>query len=89
MPDQGMAWLTLGDLTAGLMGGGFVYTNKDSVSVGLVVGLDKIGSVETTVEDMLLKFQAYPAVALVLKGAQLKNTVPISYLRVAIIPCLV
>ena len=73
MPDQGMAWLTLGDLTAGLMGGGFVYTNKDSVSVGLVVGLDKIGSVETTVEDMLLKFQAYPAVAQLLKGAQLKE----------------
>ncbi len=32
--DDGMAWLTLGDMTSGLLGGGFIYTNKDSLSVG-------------------------------------------------------
>ena len=36
--DDGMAWLTLGDMTSGLLGGWFIYTNKDSLSVGMVVG---------------------------------------------------
>lgn len=26
--DDGMAWLTLGDMTSGLLGGGFIYTIK-------------------------------------------------------------
>ena len=25
--DEGMAWLTLGDMTDGLLGGGFLYKN--------------------------------------------------------------
>lgn len=30
--DEGMAWLTLGDMADGLLGGGFIYTNKESLS---------------------------------------------------------
>ncbi len=37
--DEGMAWLMLGDVTDGLPGGAFLYTNRDSVSLGLVIAL--------------------------------------------------
>ncbi len=36
---EGLAWLMMGDITGGLPGGAFLYTNKDSVSLGLVVML--------------------------------------------------
>ena len=37
---EGLAWLFMGDVTGGLPGGAFLYTNKDSVSIGLVVMLE-------------------------------------------------
>jgi electron transfer flavoprotein-quinone oxidoreductase len=38
-PGEGVAHLFLGDVTKGLFGGGFLYTNKESVSLGIVVGI--------------------------------------------------
>jgi electron transfer flavoprotein-quinone oxidoreductase len=40
--DEGCAHLFLGDVTQGLFGGGFLYTNKETVSIGLVVGIDAL-----------------------------------------------
>ncbi|MGB9631345.1 MAG: FAD-dependent oxidoreductase [Candidatus Methanodesulfokora sp.] len=37
--DSGMAWLMMGDVTKGIPGGGFLYTNQDTVSLGIVVNL--------------------------------------------------
>ncbi len=37
--DEGCAQLYFGSLTKGLTGGGFLYTNKESVSLGIVVGI--------------------------------------------------
>lgn len=71
--DQGMAWLTLGDMTDGLLGGGFVYTNKDSLSVGMVVGLEDIGTASKSVDTMMNDFLAHPSIAPLLKNAQLKE----------------
>jgi electron transfer flavoprotein-quinone oxidoreductase len=36
---EGVAHLFLGEVTKGLFGGGFLYTNKESVSLGIVVGI--------------------------------------------------
>jgi electron transfer flavoprotein-quinone oxidoreductase len=38
-PGEGVAHLFLGDATKGLFGGGFLYTNRESVSLGVVVGI--------------------------------------------------
>lgn len=38
-PGEGVAHLFLGDVTKGLFGGGFLYTNRASVSLGVVVGI--------------------------------------------------
>jgi len=40
--DQGAAFALVGDCTRGVGGGGFCYTNRDSISVGVVVRLDDL-----------------------------------------------
>jgi electron transfer flavoprotein-quinone oxidoreductase len=37
---EGAAHVFVGDCTGGLRGGGFLYTNKDSLALGMVVGAD-------------------------------------------------
>jgi len=36
---EGCAHLFIGDVTKGMFGGGFLYTNKSSVSIGIVIGI--------------------------------------------------
>lgn len=69
--NDGLSWLFMGDITHGLMGGGFIYTNKNSLSIGVVVGLEHIGESDATIEDMMNEFMAYPTVARLLKGGKL------------------
>ena len=38
-PGEGAAHLFMGAVTKGMLGGGFLYTNKESISLGLVVGM--------------------------------------------------
>ncbi|MET1128439.1 MAG: FAD-dependent oxidoreductase [Thermoproteota archaeon] len=47
---EGLAWVLVGEVTGYLPGGAFVYTNRDSVSVGIVVYLGK--AVELAKEDV-------------------------------------
>ncbi len=39
---EGAAQLFLGAVTGGLMGGGFLYTNSESISLGLVIGMEQL-----------------------------------------------
>lgn len=68
---EGTAWLSMGDVTRGLMGGGFIYTNKESISVGMVVSLAHIGQSDKNIEEMMNDFVATPAIAHLLKDAKL------------------
>lgn len=43
-PGEGAAQLFMGALTRGMMGGGFLYTNKESLSLGIVVGMEQLRS---------------------------------------------
>ena len=61
--DEGIAWEFIGSCTRGLPGGGFIYTNKDSLSVGIVVQLNAIIEKEFTANDLLEDFKKHPAVA--------------------------
>lgn len=66
---EGAARLYLGEVTAGKFGGGFVYTNIDSVSVGLVIGIrDAAESAEINVPELLEKFKSRPETACLVKG---------------------
>lgn len=39
---EGAAHLFMGSVTRGMLGGGFIYTNKDSLCLGIVVGMEHL-----------------------------------------------
>ncbi|GIU32151.1 FAD-dependent oxidoreductase [Shewanella sp. MBTL60-007] len=69
--DEGCAWLFAGSPANGLMGGGFIYTNKNSVSLGIVCGLHDIGSSNKTVPQMLEDFKNHSMIKPLIEGGKL------------------
>jgi electron transfer flavoprotein-quinone oxidoreductase len=57
--------------TEGIRGGGFIYTQIDTLSVGVVVHLDSLMQKKIPPYDLLARFVVSPAVAPLLKGARL------------------
>ena len=89
---QGAAWLFAGDATHGAFGGGFLYTNRESISIGVVAGIESVAKKATRpVYQMLEDLKAHPAVAPVIAGARVVehsgHMVPEGGL--AMMPCLV
>lgn len=69
--DEGAAWLFAGDATHGHVGGGFMYTNKDSISLGVVATIsDLMENSDTPVYQMLEDLKAHPAVAPLIRGGK-------------------
>ncbi|GKX56719.1 oxidoreductase FixC [Leminorella grimontii] len=69
--DEGLAWLFAGTPSGGHMGGGFLYTNKNTVSLGLVLGLHNVDKFSRSVPQMLEDFKHHPAVAPLIKDGKL------------------
>ena len=76
-PGEGKAVFFIGEFMHEVGGGAFVYTNRETLSVGLVVSLDSL--IRRTTErfdqvgkllDILDEFQSHPMVAELLEGAQ-------------------
>ncbi|MGI5921019.1 MAG: FAD-dependent oxidoreductase [Syntrophomonadaceae bacterium] len=67
--DEGVARLFMGEVTKGKFGGGFLYTNKDSVSLGMVVSIKGLIDTEPQVKapDLLDSFKQRPEVARLIK----------------------
>ena len=68
--DEGMAWLSAGDATNGAFGGGFLYTNKDTVSIGIVATLADIGYHNISIPELLDRYKEHPAIAPYLEGGE-------------------
>jgi len=69
--DEGVAWMSAGDPTVGGFGGGFLYTNKDTVSLGVCATLSDIGYSEVSVPKMLDRFANHPSIAPYLEGGEI------------------
>jgi electron transfer flavoprotein-quinone oxidoreductase len=69
--DEGIAWEFIGSCTRGLPGGGFIYTNKDSLSVGIIVQLNALAQKQVKANDLLDGFKRHPAIAGLLEGGKL------------------
>ncbi|MGI6106102.1 MAG: FAD-dependent oxidoreductase [Raoultibacter sp.] len=67
---EGCAWLFAGSVTDGKVGGGFMYTNKDSVSLGVVSTIADVASGDTPVYQMLENLKNHPAVAPIIRGGK-------------------
>ena len=48
--NEGCAHLFVGDVTKGMFGGGFLYTNKETISLGIVVGIKALMEKMSTIE---------------------------------------
>jgi len=67
---EGAAQLFVGSLTKGMMGGGFLYTNRESLSLGIVVGLGSLNLREPREEvyKLLDDFKERPEIKNLIKG---------------------
>ena len=59
--------------TSGINGGGFVYTNLDTIAVGLVLKLPKLAAQKQRPEELIANMKAHPAIASLIEGADLKE----------------
>jgi len=71
-PGQGVAQLFFGSITQGMFGGGFLYTNRRSLSLGLVLGTHALMEKKPPVQphDLMEAFKARPEVENLITGGQ-------------------
>jgi electron transfer flavoprotein-quinone oxidoreductase len=70
---EGCAQLFLGDVTKGLFGGGFLYTNRSSLSIGVVAGIKGLMSRVPALEahSLLDEFKKRPEIKRLIQGGSL------------------
>jgi electron transfer flavoprotein-quinone oxidoreductase len=71
-PHQGVDIEMLG-CTRGIPGGGFLYTNRDSVSVGVVLSLPHLADSAVRPEELVADLKAHPSIAPYLRGSSLRE----------------
>lgn len=75
--DEGVAEVLVGSFTRGVEGGGFLYTNKESVSLGVVVPLKpgmQLGTKnKAAVHEMVEDLRTHPYIARLLTGSELSE----------------
>jgi electron transfer flavoprotein-quinone oxidoreductase len=66
----GTALEIFGESTAGLLGYGFIYTNRESLSIGTGALLEDLIESGINVNDMLDRFKAHPAIVPLIAGGE-------------------
>lgn len=69
--DEGTACMFAGSVSDGRVGGGFLYTNKDSISLGVVCTISDLVQGQKTLPQMMEDFKNHPSVAPWIKGGKL------------------
>ncbi len=69
-PGLGTALEIFGESTCGLLGYGFIYTNKESISIGTGALLGDLVESGHNVNDMLDRFKRHPAIAPMVAGGE-------------------
>lgn len=71
-PNEGVAFeYVLGYLENGAKAGGFLYTNKDTISLGVVVNLDSIWEKGVYNYKIMEQFRLHPEIQRLLRGGEL------------------
>jgi electron transfer flavoprotein-quinone oxidoreductase len=68
--NEGVAQLAFGTITQGMTGGGFLYTNRESVSLGMVVGIQALADHQPRLEapELMELFKSRPEIAPLIEG---------------------
>jgi len=69
--DEGAAYGVVGFATKGVPGGGFLYTNKESLSIGVVMHLDELIHTHVKPAEVIDSFLAQPQIQPLVKGGKL------------------
>ncbi len=69
-PDDGLTIEMYGDATAGLLGTGFLYTNQDSLSLGVGCLLSQLVDCPHTPYSMLQRLKQHPMIAPLIEGGE-------------------
>jgi electron transfer flavoprotein-quinone oxidoreductase len=70
-PGEGAAELMIGEVTGGLPGGAFLYTNRETVGLGVVVRLDALGRSTVEASELIDGLERRPEIARRLAGGEL------------------
>lgn len=69
--NEGVAYACVGDCTESVAGGGFLYTNEDTLSIGVVLRLDDLDKKGLTSSGVHDHFLAHPVIEPLLRGGEL------------------
>lgn len=71
-PEQGHAeeWV-VGCFPEGVMGGGFLYTNRDTVSLGIILNIGSLFGRGAYSQELIERFRLHPEIAPLLDGGEL------------------
>lgn len=70
---EGAAQLFIGQCTRQIPGGAFVYTNKTSLSLGIVVYIDHLIENKVEAYELMREFNSNPAIAKLIEGGKLEE----------------
>lgn len=70
-PGEGLQWIFEGKSFFGQKGTGFLYTNKDSISIGVLTALSDIRADGIAVTEMVDRLKAHPLVQPLIEGGKL------------------
>jgi electron transfer flavoprotein-quinone oxidoreductase len=70
--DEGAAQLYFGSVTKGMTGGGFLYTNRESISIGIVIGIGPLMANPQHPEtyQLMEEFKQRPEVSTLIEGGE-------------------
>ncbi|MCR6546385.1 FAD-dependent oxidoreductase [Dehalobacterium formicoaceticum] len=68
---KGAALLAVGECNKGIFGGAFIYTNKESISLGLVVDANSWKNSKISLADAAEELKQFPALARYIEGGKL------------------
>ncbi|MCW9706050.1 FAD-dependent oxidoreductase [Fodinibius salsisoli] len=68
---SGMSNEFVGYATDGVEGGGFLYTNRDTISLGLVAGIKDMREKEKSPHDLLNNFKMHPVIKDILQDGEI------------------
>jgi electron transfer flavoprotein-quinone oxidoreductase len=71
--DEGIAWEFFGAFTRGIPGGAFIYTNRETLSVGVVLQLSALAEHKVKAVDILEDFKRHPEIARLVEGGKLEE----------------
>ena len=71
--EEGAAISIIGEATSGLEGGAFLYTNRESLSLGLVCHMDALIREKIRIRTLLDRFKQIPLISPLIQGGVLKE----------------